>query len=205
MKVLAWPLAVIIISCIFFIIFRRSIAGLLGRTSEIGRKGLKTMPEQSQKLADTNKTPTEELMETFNSQIIREREVAIQTYLETRSVSSNNDKIKVLTRHLAIVQLFSSFEKTYNLIYGSQVCILEELNEKRLGVLKEDIKRFYDDGEIKWPQFFLDYSFDAYLNFLKTSGIITEKDGCLFITNYGVEFLEYLARTGRSNARFRFG
>ncbi len=205
MEVLAWPLAVTVIFGIFFIIFRRSIAGLLGRTSEIGRKGLKTIPEQSQKLADTSKTSSEELMKAFDSPILKKQEIIIHKDLETRGVTTSNDKVKVLIRHLAASQLFYGFELVDNVIWGSQIYILENLNGKRQGVLKEELKIFYDEAEKNWPLAFSVYPYDAYLGFLNNLGVITEENEYLLITSFGVEFLGYLTKTGRSNARLRPG
>ncbi len=205
-KTLAWPFVVIVIICIFFIIFRRSIAALLGRTSEIGRKGLKTIPEQSQKLADTSETPTEELMNSFDNAILKERETAICTDLETRGITASDDKVRVLIRHLAASQLFFGYELVDNVIWGSQIYILENLNVNRQGVLKKELKTFYDEAEKNWPLAFSVYPYDAYLSFLKSLGVIIIKENeRLLITNYGVEFLGYLTKTGRSNARLRPG
>lgn len=205
LKTVIWPFAVIAICYIFMKIFRQSIEGLFGRIREISKKGIKTAPEQQQKLADTNALSKEQLMEAFDSPILREQENAIQKDLTTRGITDSNDMVKVLTRHFAATKLFLSFEVVDNLIWGSQIYILEELNGKRMGATKEDIKIFYDDSEKKWPQLFSGYPYDAYLDFLKNLTVITEQDGRLFITIYGVEFLGYLVKTGRSNARFRIG
>jgi len=72
-------------------------------------------------------------------------------------------------------------------------------------VLKGDIKTsYYDDTVKKWPNFFVGYSYDAYINFLKNSNLVLEKNGYLLITILGVEFLQYLTRIG-SSARLRYG
>ncbi len=111
----------------------------------------------------------------------------------------------MLIRHLASSQIFFSFELVDNVIWGSQIYILENLNGNRQGVFKKELKKFYDDAEKNWPTTFSIYPYDAYIGFLKTLNVITEKNERLFITDYGIEFLVYLARTGRSNARLRYG
>ena len=65
------------------------------------------------------------------------------------------------------------------------------------------MKRFYDFAVEQYPQFYENYSYDDYINFLYSSSLITEKDGNVGITILGVDFLKYLTEVGRNfNKRF---
>jgi len=205
-KVLVWPAAIVIIGCIFMRLFRPSIEALLGRIREIGPSGLKATPNQTQTSTDAKEMPVDELMKDFDNPLLKEREVAISADLDKRGVSTEADKVRLLTRHLAVMQLSFFFEAVYQLIWGSQIYILEHLNTIRMGDSAKNLKElFYDDALKKYPDYFANYSYENYLGFLKNTGLIMEKNGNLLITNTGVEFLQYLARSGRSTARFRPG
>jgi hypothetical protein len=205
-KVVVWPVAIVIICYIFMRIFRPSIEALLGRVREIGPSGLKATPNQVQGSADVKKMPIDELMKEFENPLLKEREVAIHNDLDKRGISNDADKLRFLTRYLAVTQLSLTFEIVYQLIWGSQIYILEHLNTIRMGDSSVNIKEnFYDDAVKRYPAYFTNYSYENYIGFLKNSGFVTEQNGNLLITTAGVEFLQYLARTGRSAARFRPG
>ena len=175
-KVLVWPAAIVIVSYIFMRRFRPSIEALLGRIREIGPSGLKAAPNQKQGSPDVKKMPVNELMREFDNPILREREAAIQKDLEKRDISSDSDKVRVLTRYLAATQLSLMFEAIYQLIWGSQIYILEHLNTIRPGDSTNKVKEiFYDDAVKRYPVIFADYSYENYLGFLKNAGFVVEE------------------------------
>lgn len=198
----------IIIICIFFMVFfHKNIRTLIDRTKEVryGRAGIQTDNLQ-QNPPDAKPDIAEELMKAVDSPVLRKEEDFINEFLKKAGVKGGTEKEKLLTRYLASTHLAFVFEQIFSMIWGSQIYILEDLNGRRTGVLKEEIKTLYYDEAVKrWSNFFVNYSYDAYLGFLKDRNLVVEKDGRLFIADYGVEFLGYLAKTGRSGARFRFG
>jgi hypothetical protein len=201
---IAIPATVIPIIIFFFVFFRKNIAALIDRTKMVKFPGTEiqaTAP--TQKPVETKPDETEKLMNALESPALKATEDEIRKDLENRGTV---DKEKVLIRYLAVASLSILFERINALIWGSQIYILEHLNTIRTGVNKDEIKRlFYDDAITRYPLYYVGYSYEAYLRFLKASQLIIEENEILKITNLGVEFLRYLAETGRSTARFRPG
>ena len=198
----------IITVCIFFMIFfRKNIRASIDRIKGVkyGRAEIQT-ESISQEPVDTTVSSTEKLMKALDNPVLQEGEDLISETLRKASVKEGPEREKLLIRYLAATNLALTLERIDSVIWGSQIYILEHLNVNRLGVLKDNIKTiYYDEAAEKWPPFFTNYSYDAYLGFLKNSNLVLEQDGCLLITILGVEFLQYLARIGKSGARFRIG
>lgn len=170
-----------------------------------GRAEIQT-ESPSQEPVDTTVSSTEKLMKALDNPILQEGEDLISETLRKAGVKEGPEREKLLIRYLAATNLALALQRIDSVIWGSQIYILEHLNVSRSGVLKEEIKTaYYDDAVKKWPPTFTNYSYDNYLGFLKDSNLVHEQDGYLLITMLGVEFLQYLARIGKSGARFRSG
>jgi len=206
MWVLGISAAIVILGIFFMVFFQKNLRALIDRIKRLkyGRTEIQA-ETQPQNTPDTKPDITEQLMRQLDSPVLREREDLINEQLKKVGVQDGPDKEKVLIRYLATANLALIFERTDRLIWGSQLYILEYLNDRRpLGVLKEDIKTaYYDEAAKRWPIMFENYPYEDYLNFLKNSGLVIEKDGNLVITVFGVQFLQYLTAMGRSQARLR--
>ncbi|MBA7704865.1 hypothetical protein ES703_113687 [subsurface metagenome] len=200
-----WYAISIAFICVFFMVFfRKNIRAFIDRAYEFKYPGGEIKSKNpSQEPVDTTVSSTEDRMREFDSPVLQEQERLINEAL-TRV---GPEKERFLVHGLAITKLSLAFEQIYSTIWGSQIYILEHLNDRRLiGALKEDIKTsFYDEAAIRWPNSFTNYSYDVYLNFLKSSNLIIEQNESLFITDFGVDFLQYLTRTGKSGSRFKPG
>ena len=198
----------IIIVCIFFMVFfQKNIRVLIDKIKGVkyGRAEIQTV-SPSQEPVDTTASSTEKLMKALDNPVLQEGEDLISEMLTKAGIKEGPERGKLLIRYLAATNLALIFVRIDSVIWGSQIYILEHLNVSRLGVSKEEIKTtYYDDAVKKWPPTFANYSYDAYLGFLKNSNLILEENGNMLITKLGVEFLQYLARIGKSGARFRPG
>ena len=204
-----WLALAIIIICIFFmVLFRKNIGALLDRTRKVKYGSGEIQTENpSQEPVNTTVSPTEDRMREFDSPVLREQENSINAALTRGGTTQGPEKERFLVRALAITRLALAFEQIHFIIWGSQIYILEYLNDRRLiGASKENIKTsFYDIAVTRWPNFFTNYSYDMYLGFLKASNLIREENEVLFITPFGMEFLQYLTNTGKSSAHFKPG
>jgi hypothetical protein len=147
--------------------------------------------------AEPQSTSADKLRDLFDSKTLRDREDAIRKDLESRGVVDVAEKEKALVRSLALTQLALSFQLIYSLIYGSQIAILKSLNTARLGVSRDKVKEIYDFAASRHPDTYKNYAYERYLAFLADSGLIAEEGGLVFVTPLGVEFLQFLARTGK--------
>jgi hypothetical protein len=203
---MTWPIciafAIITVCLAFMLIFKKYIGAFIDRTRKVKYgSGEVEAQSPSQEPVDTTVSSTEERTRQFDSPVLQEQENS--TNRELTSVPAP-ERERFLVRYLSIVKLELAFERIYSVIWGSQISILEHLNDRRtIGRSKEEIKTdFYDEALKKWP--FIN-PYDGYLGFMKASNLIAEKNGILLITNFGVDFLQYLTRIGKSGARSKPG
>ncbi|MFH1956981.1 MAG: hypothetical protein ABIJ15_00715 [bacterium] len=132
-------------------------------------------------------------------QIIKKLEEKIKEDLRVRKVSNSDKKAEVLIHQLAAAQVLTWFEKTYYMLFGSQIALLKSLNETPSGLTKHFISyRFFETVRNQYPKAFLSWSVDNYLNFLITSNLILPENDKLVITVVGREFLTWLTKSGYS-------
>ncbi|MGA1980793.1 MAG: hypothetical protein ABSG99_09605 [Sedimentisphaerales bacterium] len=198
-------ISIVVLGLFFMLFFQKNIKGILDRTQKVKYGSGEIQTENpSQEPVDSTVSSTEEHTREFDSPVLREQVDLINNELTSMQAS---EKERFLVRYLSIVKLELAFERIYSIIWGSQIYILEHLNDRRfIGASKEDIKTsFYDPAVTRWPTFFRNYSYEAYLAFLKSSNLVREEGPLLFVTDFGVDFLQYLTRTGKSSARFKLG
>ena len=78
----------------------------------------------------------------------------------------------VYFRFLAQATLESHFAQTYSLIFGSQILGLRRLNE-RGQVTLADAESFYNQYKAAFPQFYTNFPFQAWLNYLTRADFVT--------------------------------
>lgn len=200
MEHFAWPIAISIIAIFALFLFKKDISALLGRTQKIGRDGIQTSLPQIQQSTE-RESAVEVLMKEFSSVALREEEENIRKDLEIRGLSSQQDKINLLIKHLAINQLALHFERINSVIWGSQIALLQHLNSCIDGDSSSMLRIFYDNAAKNYPDTFASYPFEQYLQFLVAFNLIIQRGERYFITALGREFLVYLTATGQTKWR----
>ncbi len=149
-----------------------------------------------------NKSDAEEvdkLLTAIGSSIVIDEQVkAIEKDLKDKNINYDNDASKILIRHLAASQLLVGFEQIYQVIFGSQIELLQNLNQVTgKGITKDLVSEFVTEKLIKNN---LSWEESQYLSYLYTRLLIVDRaeDDTLHITNLGVEFLTWLIRSGKS-------
>ncbi|HDL7470258.1 TPA: histidine kinase [Yersinia enterocolitica] len=112
--------------------------------------------------------------------------------LKKRTLNYDSVTEKVLIRQLAVARVLIWFEQVYRVIFGSQISLLLELKEKSEGELYEKIKKVFDDNKKSSNNLFADWDFSQYIKYLITQELILVKDGGVFITPRGIDFLKIL-------------
>ena len=101
-------------------------------------------------------------------------------------------KRKKLFRYAQALNFATSFSKIYSEIYNSQIKILESLNSSTTRT-KDELRIFYEEAKSAYPDWFENYSFDAYLNYLVLNlMIVIHPDNIVSITKIGQDFLKYI-------------
>ena len=200
MEYLAWPAAVVIIAVIFMIVFRTAIAKLIDRIREVTPKGIKAGDDQTQTHIPSDRA-VDDLMKAFDSVVIRGNEQLVYDDLKERGLDTTGDTVKVLVRHLASTQVQLHLEIILSGIWQSQVRILEVLNNAGPSLMDEYLLPIYEEAAGKYPAAFKDYSFEAYLGHLIRGRLVIQDGDAYSITDLGIEFLQYMVRTGRRPVR----
>lgn len=131
--------------------------------------------------------------------LIKEQVDLIKLDLDQRNLTYDSPTHEILIKHLAGTQIALQFETTHNLIFGSQLSLLKELNSiKPEGLPKADIELYISKVFKQFPSSFNDWNYDKYLNFLFTAVLILKtNEDKIHITKRGVEFLSWIVRNGK--------
>jgi hypothetical protein len=192
-KIAIWPTLVFII----FLFVRSNIYSLIDRIKKIGHGKTTIETGQQQFERKPARSGVDIALGLFKPQTVANNENNIKTQIGLDKLESDPEKIDQLLKLSVVLSLIVRFEKLYNLIFGSQIRILQQLNSGEIED-RASLKRFYEYVERRNPEFFKTYEYDSYLNFLISSNVIIEHpDGKIKITDLGNDFLKYLIDTGK--------
>ena len=201
-KAFNWPFAVLVFSVIFCIIFRKSIVCFINRIGSVSKDGIKAdLPNQ---IAPEEKSVEniERLMSISAFSLINVVEDKIKKDLIENHVESQDDKIRVLTRHLAIAHIAVEFEAIYGAIFGSQISLLKKLNELGEGGCEDGfLVEYFNIVKGRFLREFDGWGKERYLAFLFSVNLIELTVDRIAITKKGQDFLSWLVLDRRSENR----
>ena len=97
----------------------------------------------------------------------------------------------ILIRHLANTRIQGRHEYVYNRIFGSQIAGLKRLND--VGRASMDEARIFAKIAIEEnPEFYKDYGFNGWIDFLIKNSLVNKNEEFLHITDMGKDFLRYI-------------
>ena len=183
------------------LLFRAQIAGFLTRVKSVGRHGVSTLATSGQRSIEQQAdAPTskevQDLLQSFDSPALLQQERVLFADLEARKLDSTSDTTKVLVRHLAKTRLVLACEFVYRFIFGSQIALLKRINMMGGGMSEANAHEFYQAVASAHPDVFPADLPGPYLDFLVRQGLLFSKDGHFLITDFGREFLTWLAQSG---------
>lgn len=106
-----------------------------------------------------------------------------------------NGKIEFLIKWLLSINTERQHETRYRLIFGSQISALEYLNTM-ISLQVSQLHSYYEIARASLAQNNFPLTFEAWLNFLVGSELVTAENGVVTITPQGRDFLTYLAKNG---------
>jgi hypothetical protein len=195
----AWPISAVIIG----IVLRSPIEKLLSRLNKAKHKNTELDFNPDVQRVSSNIEGSSSIADAIPHDplgLIQEAEQRIYSSLENLNIQSDSEKVKVLAKHHANLQIRGAYAEINHLIFGSQLALLQALNVQPQPVEPEFLVSFYESAKQQYPDFYETYSFEGYVNFLKTVGMVNTESGKYFITVLGRGFLMYLAESG-SNMR----
>jgi hypothetical protein len=89
------------------------------------------------------------------------------------------------------------YEKTYRIIFGSQIRCLRQLNvNKVLGATAQDIESYWKEYRERAKAISGAYEFDQFIGFLVNARLAEKRGDRYFITELGVGFLQWITAEG---------
>lgn len=191
----AWPISALVIC----VVLKSPLAKLLSRLTKAKHKDteLDFNPDNQKQPANIEGNPSiADALPQDSLGLINEAEQKIYTSLEQLNVQSETEKVKVLAKHHANLQIRSVYSEINHLIFGSQIALLQALNIQPDPVETEFLISYYESAKQQYEDFYGSYSFESYVNFLKSAGMVNTKEGKYFLTLLGRGFLSFLTESG---------
>jgi hypothetical protein len=173
--------------------FDESIGKTLHRLKKLGPAEFEP-PSQPLKIETSN--PPAELPAAVDS-LPQRFEAPIREWLNLLPPDQHEAE---LVRALVAWQMAWGYEVVNFHVFGSQIALLQALNSQSLTL--DRARLFYQEAAAQLPDFYSDYSFEAWLAWLRdTAELIANLDHGVSITEHGREFLKYLIHRGYAVAR----
>ncbi len=133
----------------------------------------------------------------FSRSYISQMQAETEQNMRTAAMENQPDNREGFYVKLLAVGLTAYlFDIAWAYIYGSQILLLMELNRQVLSIAQ--VKVYYDNAAKADPAIYANYSFDAWMNFMKSHILlIHHQSGMVEITVRGKDFLKYLTHWGR--------
>jgi hypothetical protein len=135
------------------------------------------------------------------SVVVHRNETSIKQDLTTRKLNTDSESERILVRHLAIAQAGLWFERTYYMIFGSQIRLLKHLNETKKPVDMDFVDKFFSGLQQNFPQAFSSWTSEQYLAFMLISSLMEKTEAGIGITPEGSEFLIEMTRRGLAEGK----
>ncbi len=209
----AWPCVVLTAILGFMLLFRKDISGILLRIRTISIPKIASFATGEDQIAEARKTGAggtlleapaksnggentkrsnyDEAQETFQNPMVLEQARLLEGYLGKLALESK-EREQLLLKTLATSQIALQFEKTYRIIYGSQIESLRFLARQSAPLLEVNVlSSFYDQSVLRGLKA-ENWTFDNWLGFLETSLLVQRQGILIGLTVRGREFLKYL-------------
>ena len=172
------------------------------RDDESFLKANQTNIENSIDKAAVDENVMKSIMESGSEfSIVKTQEEIIEKDLTSRNIPFESDTEKLLIHSLAVSQVHSWFEKTYNNIFGSQIRLLKVLSENKGGLVVKKVREFYDKAKEAGAPSLETWTLEQYLSFLRNSGLINQIDDNFQISERGRDFLSLISAFNYSSER----
>lgn len=203
-RLLSWP----VVTLVSFLVLKKPIISLLNRvhTLKAGREGFSldafvidaaTIQAATKVESGLSSTEGQEklkiAMSIGISASVQHREERIRNDLRNMKLDiPQQETIDLLIRTLAFFQAVATAEAIYRTIFGSQITLLKILNARHVAA-RTEFEPVYVSAKMNFPEFYTGYSFQQWLNYLLSRGLLSTNDNEQFsITTDGKEFLKWM-------------
>jgi hypothetical protein len=206
---LKWPVVIAIVAIVAIAICRNEVRDFIRRTYWISPTAVKATRQNPQiASSSTHSVPAisspdfgVQLSATVDPYVLAQRVNTIYADFDSRGIRPG-EREEPLIQLLAAALTREFWERVYLLIFGSQIRLLQKLNESPQGIAGEEIRDIYQTAASQYHDFYRNFTFENWINFTDASSLTTkESDGRHFITHSGRGFLKYLVAQGLSPDR----
>lgn len=198
---LKWPLVIVVA----IVISRHEVRDFIKRMYWISPKGVKATRQNPQIVSSsTGSGPTlaspdftRQLSATVDPYVLDQRVNTICAEFDSRGIGPG-DREDHLIPLLAAALIRESWERTYLWIFGTQIRLLQKLNESPQGLTEEEVRDIYKTGASQYPEIYRAFPFENWIAFMEATTLTTKEIGRYLITPYGRGFLKYLVAQGLS-------
>jgi hypothetical protein len=202
----SWPLAWTICAVAALVIFRGPISAAIGRLrgAKVPGASIDLSSEQEQKKIETPIVTTGVTVPATTalpppSNIYAPIEQGLKDALATVKLPAEAEKAWLI-RFVATGQIARAHEIVYRLILGSQLALLLQANTAS-PPNRGRAQEMYEAAKTAYPDFYKDFSFEAWIRFPINAGLVREEASVLRITPLGQDFLHYLVHNSLTNPK----
>lgn len=138
---------------------------------------------------------------TFHNYTINKAVTQVENETQVAEIHNINAKYERMFNYSKVLYILLTFERVYNIIYGSQLQLLQYINTYS-NLSTEELIPFYETAKSKYPEFYETYTFESWLQFLINMDlIIRNDDGKYSITWIGRDFLKFIIELALSMSK----
>lgn len=207
LSTIAWPAVTLVI----LFVLKTPISNLIMRITKIGYDKAGIVAESPRIQSDNpdessmNKLSHENLdkaLGLFSNETLQFFEDAVLKETNLKDFKTSEERESVLYKYSQAIYLIMHFNKIYQMIFGSQIRLLQALNGSEIEDF-DSLKVFYTSAKTNNPKGYEGYSYEQYLGFLIRFGLIlVDKKDNIKITILGRDFLKYMIETGLSTEKY---
>jgi hypothetical protein len=189
---LAWPAVGLVLGLVGIAAFRGPIVRKIDRITRASREGVSFERQQD---PDPPKSETQSFAELMNlpiSATVLAREKVVAHQLTSLPLKTDAERIAVMQRVVASVNVDLEFTRIAHIIFGSQLNFLVQLAGTRNGLPKAQAEAAYTAAVGQFPDFYKERPFEQWLGYMVASGLVQVVAENLDITQYGSDFLKFL-------------
>lgn len=203
---LSWPAVALYLGALFLIQFRMPIAAAIERFRG-GQWGSAKIYLSPQAVVKDTEDTKEQVIRDAAITLEGQRATTVAGAVGPRSSEVAQDELARCRGVLGVAARWIHFERSLNLIFGSQLAFLKALRARPAGFSRlEILGTFY--AEHQKPAGSSSLPFDTWIEWLKTAAFIREavpESGLLVLANDGEQFLSYLDAQYATGLPYRIG
>jgi hypothetical protein len=125
------------------------------------------------------------------SKAITDLEIQLKKSLSSDVASGrikNEDSVDFIINNLAVARLERHFEGVYRDIFGSQISAMYHIHSNGPQTV-DQIRKFYDSAVGTEPEFYANYTFENWIDFLEKRSLVSIREGQVSISQDLFQFI----------------